>query len=71
MDRNVDISTGSMFRFMNSYSMIVVNLFTEKFKDLDNIIVIDNGTIAETGKHEELLSSNNSLYKRMYELQNK
>ena len=34
----------------------------------DNIIVIDNGNIAETGSHEELVLKN-GLYKRLWDIQ--
>tara|TARA_Y100000817_G_scaffold121710_1_gene95333 strand:+ start:2227 stop:4005 length:1779 start_codon:yes stop_codon:yes gene_type:complete len=34
----------------------------------DNIIVIDNGSIAETGSHEELVLKN-GLYKRLWDIQ--
>ena len=35
---------------------------------MDKIIVIDNGTIVESGNHEELLQ-NNSVYAKLYNIQ--
>ena len=34
----------------------------------DKIIVMNNGTIAESGTHQELLAKN-GLYKKLYDLQ--
>lgn len=34
----------------------------------DQILVVDNGTVAEIGKHEELIKEN-GLYKQLYETQ--
>ena len=36
---------------------------------MDRVIVIDNGQITEQGTHDELLSNDNSLYKKLWELQ--
>ena len=36
---------------------------------MDRIIVIDNGEIVEQGSHDELLSKENSLYKKLWTLQ--
>ncbi len=35
----------------------------------DNIVVIEDGTIQETGKHEELVREPGGVYRRLYELQ--
>lgn len=35
----------------------------------DKIVVLDNGKIIEEGTHEELLSQNSGIYKRLWELQ--
>jgi len=39
-------------------------------KDADEIIVLDQGQIAERGTHEELLAKQN-IYAKMYALQSK
>ncbi len=38
-------------------------------QNMDRIIVLDKGKIAEEGTHSELLDKNNSLYKKLWELQ--
>ncbi len=38
-------------------------------KNVDEIIVLENGTIAEVGIHRELFSKKDSLYKKMYKEQ--
>jgi len=63
-------------------SIIIINYKTKKItaacletikKSQDNltkeVIVIDNGQITEQGTHDELLSNDNSLYKKLWELQ--
>jgi subfamily B ATP-binding cassette protein MsbA len=35
----------------------------------DRILVIENGRIVETGKHEELLKNGKGLYRKLYEMQ--
>ena len=47
---------------------IVVSHRLSDLRSYDQIVVIDNGTVAEIGTHNELLS-NNALYARMYILQ--
>lgn len=38
-------------------------------KNADRIIVLHNGSVAETGNHDELIE-HNGIYKRLYEIQN-
>ena len=38
-------------------------------KNADEIIVISNGKIDEKGTHEELIKNENSIYKKLYDLQ--
>lgn len=40
-------------------------------KDCDKIVVLKNGYVAETGKHEELLDIENGIYKKLWEEQTK
>jgi subfamily B ATP-binding cassette protein MsbA len=35
----------------------------------DRILVVDNGRIVETGRHEELLKNGSGLYRKLYEMQ--
>lgn len=52
-----------------STTLIAVAHRLSTLKHLDRIIVLDNGKIIEEGNHEELLSNNHSLYKKLWELQ--
>ena len=49
---------------------IIISNRVSDVKNSDNIIVLDNGRIAENGKHEELLK-NNSIYSEFYNQQSK
>ena len=40
-------------------------------KDCNKIIVLKNGYVAETGKHEELLAIEDGIYKKLWEEQTK
>jgi ABC-type multidrug transport system fused ATPase/permease subunit len=47
---------------------IVIAHRLSTIRNADQIIVMDKGTIAEKGTHEELLAQN-GLYKKLYNLQ--
>lgn len=38
--------------------------------DADEIIVLDQGKVAEKGTHQQLLQNPNSIYSKMWEIQN-
>lgn len=40
-------------------------------KDCDKIIVLKNGVVKETGRHEELLDIEDGIYKKLWEEQTK
>ncbi len=50
--------------------IIISHIITKQFKKFDNIIVMRNGSILEKGNHCDLLKSRNSLYLKIFELQN-
>ena len=52
-----------------SKTVIAIAHRLSTLKHMDRIIVLDNGKIAEEGTHDELLKDKNSLYKKLWELQ--
>jgi ATP-binding cassette subfamily B protein len=47
---------------------VIVSHRVSSLRNADQIIVLENGSIAETGNHDELISKN-GIYKQMYEQQ--
>ena len=37
-------------------------------KDVDNIVVLNEGEIVESGKHRDLITKENGLYKHLWEV---
>ncbi len=56
-------------RLMEGRTSIVIAHRLSTVQRADKIIVLENGRIVESGTHYQLLSQNNSLYKKLYELQ--
>ena len=54
---------------MEDKTTIVIAHRLSTIRKMDRVIVIDNGQITEQGTHDELLSNDNSLYKKLWELQ--
>ena len=52
-----------------SKTVIAIAHRLSTLKHMDRIIVIDEGKIAEEGKHNQLLKNKSSLYKKLWELQ--
>lgn len=52
-----------------SKTVIAIAHRLSTLKHMDRIIVLDDGKIAEEGTHDELLKNKNSLYKKLWELQ--
>lgn len=48
---------------------IVVAHRLSTIKNADNILVIDNGQVKESGTHQELMKKPNGIYKHLYEIQ--
>lgn len=71
MDINNEVQTIREFLKITSEKMSIIvthRLLVTKFSD--DILVLDNGELVETGKHQELLE-NNGYYANLYKLQNK
>ena len=69
----VDTNTEEMIlknlkEFMKGRTSIIISHRISTVKDADQIIVIDNGTTAEQGTHEELIELN-GIYARIYQKQ--
>jgi ABC-type multidrug transport system fused ATPase/permease subunit len=58
----------AVHRLISDRSLIVVTHRLSFIKDADNILVLDNGKIAESGTHEQLISKGN-LYSELYNRQ--
>ena len=52
-----------------SKTVIAIAHRLSTLKHMDRIIVMDKGKIIEEGTHDELLKNNNSLYKKLWQLQ--
>ena len=49
-------------------SFIIAHRLSTVYRS-DRIFVLEHGQVVEEGKHEELLSKDSGLYKRLYSLQ--
>ncbi len=52
-----------------SKTVIAIAHRLSTLKYLDRIIVLENGTIVEQGKHDDLIQMENSLYKKLWDMQ--
>ena len=55
-------------RLMNDRTVLVIAHRLSTIQKADNIIVLDNGQISESGTHKKLIN-HNGLYKKLYEYQ--
>ncbi|MDR1194873.1 MAG: ABC transporter ATP-binding protein/permease [Endomicrobium sp.] len=56
-------------KLMKNRTVILIAHRLATVRNADNIIVMDNGRIAETGRHEDLIRMENGIYKNLNELQ--
>ena len=71
---DLDFATGNniiekLTTIENRTVIIITHVFTEQFKNLDNIYVMNKGEVVEKGKHKELMGLKGSLYKNMFDIQ--
>ena len=59
---------GALNNLMANRTTFVIAHRLSTILHADRIVVLENGVIAETGKHEELLAQG-KLYKRLYDMQ--
>ena len=69
----VDMRTDALIRkgfkeFIPETTKIIIAQRVASVEDADLIVVLDNGRIADTGKHEELMASSD-IYREIYEQQ--
>lgn len=51
--------------------MLIIAHRLSTIKNANNIIVLDNGSVLESGSHEGLLSNPNSEYSKLWAMQSK
>jgi ABC-type multidrug transport system fused ATPase/permease subunit len=56
-------------RLMHDRTTFVIAHRLSTIRNADRIIVLDRGKIVQDGKHDQLLSQVNGIYKKLYELQ--
>ena len=56
-------------RLMNERTTFVIAHRLSTIRNADRILVLDKGEIVQDGKHDELLSDEKGIYKKLYELQ--
>ena len=54
---------------MKEKTVIVIAHRLSTIRQMDRIIVVDEGKIVEMGKHNELLSQDTSKYKELWDIQ--
>ncbi len=56
-------------KLMQGKTVIVIAHRLSTIRKMDRVVVVDNGKIIEQGSHDELLTKEESLYKKLWELQ--
>jgi ABC-type multidrug transport system fused ATPase/permease subunit len=67
--RSEELIQDALSNLMKDRTTIVIAHRLSTIQKMDRIIVIDNGTIVEQGKHAELLKKKDSLYRKLWTLQ--
>ena len=56
-------------KLMHGRTSLIIAHRLSTIRTADNIIVIDHGTVAETGRHDQLIAKEGGIYKNLSELQ--
>jgi subfamily B ATP-binding cassette protein MsbA len=56
-------------KLMSNRTSIVIAHRLSTVRNADRIIVIDDGTVSQSGNHDELIKDREGVYKKLYELQ--
>jgi subfamily B ATP-binding cassette protein MsbA len=59
----------AMIRLMENRTSVVIAHRLSTIQHADIIIVIEEGRIVETGRHDELVSLEHGIYRKLYEMQ--
>ncbi len=59
----------AMERLMKNRTSFVIAHRLSTIRNADRILVLDNGTIVQEGRHVELLKQKNGLYKKLHDMQ--
>ncbi|GAC42397.1 ATPase/permease component [Paenibacillus popilliae ATCC 14706] len=72
LDANTETSLSQeLYKWFNGRTVIIVAHRLSTIKDTDRILVLENGSIIESGTHDELMESNgfySELYKKQFKL---
>jgi subfamily B ATP-binding cassette protein MsbA len=59
----------AMVRLMENRTSVIIAHRLSTVQHADLIVVIEDGQIVEAGKHDELVSISNGIYRKLYEMQ--
>ena len=66
--KNLTLVQSALQNLMTGRTVIVIAHRLSTVRRADRIVVLENGTIAEVGKHEELMQKA-GIYRKLYDLQ--
>ena len=67
--RSESLIQDALHKLIEGKTTIVIAHRLSTIRQMDRIIVIENGKIIEDGTHEKLISKKNGLYKKLWDLQ--
>jgi ATP-binding cassette subfamily B protein len=67
--RSESLIQDALHKLMQGKTTIVIAHRLSTIREMDRIIVLEKGRIAEDGSHEELANKEGGLYKKLWDLQ--